>query len=55
MNRYVKLVLLYGIVVPVAFVWDVFFTVIDYVHKGCTWVDKKGEAIIDDLQDELRK
>jgi len=55
MNRYVKIGLLYGIVVPVAIVWDLLFTAIEYAYKGCAWVDKKGEAIIDDIQDDLRK
>ena len=54
-KRYGKLAVFYGVVVPMAFIWDVVFGAVELIHKGCKWIDRQGENVIEDLKDYLTR
>ena len=32
----------YGVVYPIAFVWDLVYTLITGIYKGASWIDRVG-------------
>lgn len=54
-KKYGKIVLFYCVLIPFAFLWDVLFGAVELLYKGCTWVDRAGGEIIEDLKDYLQR
>jgi len=42
-----KQILLMCILVPLALVWDIVYTIISWIYKGATWIDENGGAYVD--------
>jgi len=48
MKRYLKI----AIIIPVVFVWDVYFFLIEKLYRGSKIVDEEGGKLIEDFIDE---
>lgn len=42
-----KEILLMSVLVPLALVWDIVYTIISWIYKGATWIDQNGGAYVD--------
>ena len=42
-----KQILLMCILVPLALVCDIVYTIISWIYKGATWIDENGGAYVD--------
>ena len=51
----VMLVLALIILIPIAVVWDLIYTIVSIIYSVCTTIDKKGSIVIDGIFDRLWK
>lgn len=38
------------VVFPLALAWDLLYLIITGIYNGATWIDKKGEKVLDYIQ-----
>ena len=40
------------LLLPFVLLWDIFYAVIKAVYKGCTFVDQKGEVVLNKIKEK---